>query len=149
MEEHDITLIRHLPIQVSEVFEQEGGSMAAALKAGGTTVESLRQIHYRMPHDQFRAMLTFCTEELAKPEFGLLVGTALKPLSFSSLGISCLASDTAVLALQRLSRFATLLATGAKGGLDLEGDCYVIRLRGARTQYTSAEEVDLVASSLV
>jgi AraC-like DNA-binding protein len=149
MEEHDITLIRHLPIQVSEVFEQEGGSMAAALKTGGTTVESLRQIHYRMPHDQFRAMLTFCTEELAKPEFGLLVGTALKPLSFSSLGISCLASDTAVLALQRLSRFATLLATGAKGALDLEGDCYVIRLRGARTQYTSAEEVDLVASSLV
>jgi len=149
MEEHDITLIRQLPIQVLEVFEQEGGTATEAMALAGVTADELRQIHFRMPHDRFRAMLTFCAEQLKKPQFGLLVGRALRPLSFSSLGISCLASDTAVLALQRLSRFASLLATGAKGVLDLEADCYVIRIRGARTRYTSEEEVDLVAAALV
>ena len=72
MEEHDITLIRQLPIQVLEIFEQEGGDAAEAMAQAGVTADELRQIHFRMPHDRFRTMLTFCAERLEKPQFGLM-----------------------------------------------------------------------------
>jgi hypothetical protein len=137
MAEQDITFLRHTGLQVCQAFERLGGEIELMLREVDLTLDRMRQPEYRLPHTTLRQMLAHGTDATGREDFGLHVGNTVEPLTFASVGISWLSSDTAWHGMQRMARFSELMVTGARPILTETDTTIEVCLNGERIEFAS------------
>ncbi len=115
-------------LPVAQALRLNGLDPLDIMAAVGIDVAKIANPDWRLPHEDFSALMAHCVEVSEDEAFGLLSAEQVQPQALRGLGFAWLASDTVYDGLKRLARFGRLVSTAADLSLIEEGELILLDL---------------------
>lgn len=112
-----------------DVAEQCGASLPALLRQAGLSDDIRRSPELRLPADKAMLLFECAVAATGDADFGLHMGEAVRPATFSALGYAAMSCDTLADALPLIPRFERLVTELGTTALRHEGDWVTLAWR--------------------
>ena len=111
---NDASILATFVLPIAKALRLRGVDPMELLERAEIDPAHLLNADRRVPAEKLDTLLALALEETGEPTFGLLAAEQVTPAILHGLGLSFLASDTVLDALQRLARFSHVLSTGVE-----------------------------------
>ena len=123
------SILGTLLLPIARVLQNRGHDALEVVESVGLDPGKLADPEWRVPAEQYNSLMRYCVEITGDEAFGLYAAEELQPQALHGLGLGWLASDTVYDGLQRLVRFAKIIASIAELELEETGDLIVLHMR--------------------